>query len=96
MQNENERNFHIYYQVQGQGAPPAAQGRQGRVSIWEPSTVSAGAPQGLCQSRVRHMSIAHPPAAGRGLPGAAAEPGTHDPRLLLLPQPIGHLQGGRH
>ncbi|KAK1342402.1 hypothetical protein QTO34_015167 [Cnephaeus nilssonii] len=44
-QNENERNFHIYYQV-------------------------------LC------VSIPHPPAAGRSLPGAAAEPGAHDPRLL--------------
>lgn len=104
MQNENERNFHIYYQVQGRGLWAGAEGAplggpggdNERVRVREPMTVRTGGLQGLCQFSTISMSMAHPPAAGRGLSGAAAEPGAHDPRLLLLPQPIRHLQGGRH
>lgn len=50
MQNENERNFHIYYQVHGRGpwgwgrgSPTWSPGGDGgRVSIWKPMTVSLG------------------------------------------------------
>lgn len=55
MQNENERNFHIYYQVQGRwpcgwgrGSPTGAQGgipREGR--CWKPVMARTGGLQGL-------------------------------------------------
>lgn len=100
MQNENERNFHIYYQVQGVGCGAGDRGRP----IWIPGTEESNVGRAVCgrvgkwlhQARWRCMTFQHPPASGRGLPGAAAEPRTHDTRLLLLPKPIRHLQGGRH
>ena len=104
MQNENERNFHIYYQVRGRG--PWGWGRggptwspggdNGRVSVRKPMTVRTRGLRGLGQSITTCVSIVCPPAAGRGFSGATAEPGAHDPRLLLLPQPSRHLQGRRH
>lgn len=46
MQNENERNFHIYYQVQGKGREAGAEGEPrgdgGRVSVQEARTVRTG------------------------------------------------------
>lgn len=42
-QNENERNFHIYYQVQEGGAPPGAWG-------WQREGSEAWGPHGLCRS----------------------------------------------
>ncbi|EAW68909.1 myosin IF, isoform CRA_a [Homo sapiens] len=81
----------------GEGAPPGAQ----RGGQWEGKHLGGHGradegSQGLSQASTRCMNMAHPPAAGRGLPGAKAEPGPHDTGLLLLPQPIGHLPGGRH
>lgn len=61
MQNENERNFHIYYQVHGRGpwgwgrgSPTWSPGGDGgRVSIWKPMTVSLGDYEG-CASPSPH------------------------------------------
>lgn len=43
-QNENERNFHIYYQVQERGSPTWSLG------VTVGGSVRTGGPQGLCRS----------------------------------------------
>lgn len=63
MQNENERNFHIYYQVQTRGCGLDAKGDTSGSQEWRKENVGravcgrVGQPQWLCQARSRCMTF---------------------------------------
>lgn len=84
-QNESERNFHIYYQVRGRWAASESTESFMKGSVVLIKRLS------VWFSVYLHCGV----SADRGCQcSAERRPRHHDPRLLLLPQPVWDLQGG--